>query len=173
MNRKLACALGVGLAGWVLCSATNEQVKASATATNGVAMAETCTHVRKLLDRQQLKYAVASDGSYVTLNFGYEKNRSQMLYVDLDPKVLDGYRTILVTSAAYRGNLMKPMLLELLRDSSTIGFWHVERDGDGYLVLFSAQVAWDISAQDLETCCRAVAKTADDLEERWADVDRY
>ena len=38
-------------------------------------MAETCTHVRKLLDQQQLKYTVASDGSYVTLNFGYEKNR--------------------------------------------------------------------------------------------------
>ena len=147
--------------------ATNE-IAAVAT-TNATVLTE---GVEKLLKARSLKYEIEKDGD-VSLTFGLPNKRTQTAYIESKLGNLDGYKTMLVYSPAYRGTLTKPMLLELLVSYHDIGFWFVQTNGvqGNEAALFAVQAPVNITAQNLETVLQWVAEVADGMEYKWTDAD--
>lgn len=188
---KLMMAMGVALAGSVLCGATNETAKCGVaeTASTGIAVcadsnaqpddakkkaqeAANRALIEGLLKKAELKYTIDDDGDYKLVFELNNSTRTQAMWIETDIREVDGYRTLKLCSVAYRGTLTKPMALELLADAYKIGFWGIARkDNADCSVLFIAQVSASIRPNELKTCCEAVVEAADKLEQKWSDSD--
>lgn len=166
--KKMVVCAGVGLVAMVatpVCGAETNAVEAA----KGV---RGDPSVERLLREQDLNYRVDGDGDF-HLSFSMLNGRTQVIMVSSKLSELDGMKLRKVFSYAYRGRITKPMAMELLREDYKIGYWYVESDekNNRDIVIFMAQVPWDVTATDLETILRRMAETADRKEDEWSDVD--
>jgi len=126
------------------------------------------------LRRQDLRYGYTDDGD-VRLTFDLGNGRSQLVLISSKCDNLNGLRMRKVYSPCYRGKVTKPMLRDLLYANYIIGAFHVEESATRgqEVVLFVAQMSWDVMPVDFETILRQVAISADRLEDAWTDADDF
>lgn len=128
--------------------------------------------VEHLLRERDLRFRYCDDGDF-RLSFGTYNGRSHQLFISSKICELDGMKLRKVYAVAYRGRITKPMAMELLRENYKLGYWHIDEDAPANreVVMFMAQIPWDIMPADFETALRRIAEAADRKEDEWSDVD--
>lgn len=123
-----------------------------------------------------LAYEVDEDGDFRLL-YELADGRSQVAWVASVTTRLQTVEFRDVWSVAHRASGPVPANLagELLADNAarTAGAWQVQRSGDEYVVVYSAQVAADASPALLTEVLDAVIKAADEMERRLGGSDQF
>jgi hypothetical protein len=134
------------------------------------------SRVEKLLQDAALSYSVDDDGDF-RLTYDLADGRSQLVWVASRTSRLQTLEVRDVWSVAYRsvGQVPPDVARQLLLDNAaqTLGAWQVQRSGDEYLIVFSAQVAADTSMATLVETIDAVIRVADGLERQLTVSDRF
>lgn len=134
------------------------------------------SRVAKLLQDAALTYSVDEDGDF-RLIYDLPNGRSQLVWVASRTSRLQTVEVRDVWSVADRsvGQVSPDVANQLLLDNATqaLGAWQVQRSGDEYLIVFSAQVAADTAAPTLVETLDAVMRVADELERQLTGGDRF
>ncbi len=138
--------------------------------------AESDSRVEKPLQGAALAYSVDEDGDF-RLIYELPDGRSQLVWVASRTSRLQTVEVRDVWSVAYRsvGQVSPDVANQLLLDNAaqTQGAWQVQRSGDEYLVVFSAQIPADTSAATLLETLDAVIRVADGLERQLTGGDQF
>ena len=134
------------------------------------------SRVARLLQDAALSYRIDEDGDF-RLTYDLGDGRSQLVWVASRTSKLQTVEVRDVWSVAYRsvGQVSPDVANQLLLDNAaqTLGAWQVQRSGDEYLVVFSAQIPADTSAATLLETLDAVIRVADGLERQLTGGDQF
>jgi hypothetical protein len=134
------------------------------------------SRVEKLLQGATLTYYIDEDGDF-RLTYDLTDGRSQVAWVASRTSRLQTVEIRDVWSVAYRsiGQVPADVANQLLLENAaqTLGAWQIQRSGDEYLIVFSAQVAADTDVPTLVETIDAVIHAADGFELRLTGGDRF
>lgn len=134
------------------------------------------SRVERLLQDAALSYRIDEDGDF-RLTYDLGDGRSQLVWVASPTSRLQTVEVRDVWSVAYRsvGQVSADVANQLLLDNAAqaLGAWQVQRSGEEYLVVFSAQVPAESSAATLLETLDAVTRAADGLERQLTGGDQF
>ena len=134
------------------------------------------SRVERPLQDAALSYRIDEDGDF-RLTYDVGDGRSQLVWVASRTSRLQTVEVRDVWSVAYRsvGPVSADVANQLLFDNAAqaLGAWQVQRSGEEYLVVFSAQVPAESSAATLLETLDAVIRVADGLERQLTSDDRF
>ena len=134
--------------------------------------------VRKLLDKEGLKYTCDDDGDF-KLHYEIDKNRSQYVFISSETSKYGNMEIREVWSVGYITKeefFMAPNVMrELLLDSSKrkLGAWELLRSGGKEVGIFSAKISADVDLTTLLYTIRGVVNTADEVEDKLTSRDNF
>ena len=133
--------------------------------------------VQALLDDMELKYEIDRDGDFKVV-FALEGGRSQVAFIRSETESLGKFEIREILSVGYtsEGPLDGATANALLiyNDHVKLGSWRVARQHhDTCIAIFSAQIAANIDAKSLFTTLAAVIQTADEVEEKLTNEDKF
>ncbi|MEO0085319.1 MAG: hypothetical protein ABIK37_01670 [candidate division WOR-3 bacterium] len=135
--------------------------------------------VRKALNEAGLEFTVDDDGDFKLIRT-LDDGRTQLVYINSGTETFKNLEIREVWAPAHKtvGQFPAKVANDLLLDSfrKKIGAWqtmHKESD-DSYLAVFAAKIDADADAASLSACVKAVAESADEMEEKLTgDKDEY
>jgi hypothetical protein len=132
--------------------------------------------VQVLLDELELKYEIDSDGDFKVI-FELFEGRSQAAFIRSETAQLGKFEIREIFSVAHisEGPLDAELANTLLIQNAIvkIGSWRVSTCDDSCIVAFAAQIAANTDSRSLLTALHAVLQTADDLESKLDEEDRF
>ncbi len=134
------------------------------------------SRVERLLQDGALSYRIDEDGDF-RLTYELADGRSQLAWVASRTSRLQAVEVRDVWSVAYRsvGQVSPDVANQLLLDNAaqTLGAWQVQRSGDEYLIVYSAQIPAESSAATLLETLDVVIRVADGLERQLTGGDWF
>lgn len=133
--------------------------------------------VQALLEQLQLKYDIDTDGDF-RVAFELENGRAQLAFIRSQTTQFGKFDIREIFSVAYisEGPLERDLANALLIYNAHVklGSWRVERQGDNRcIVAFAVQIAADTDATSLYTALRLVIDTADSVERKLDEEDKF
>jgi len=135
------------------------------------------SRVQALLDELELKYDIDSDGDF-RVGFELEDGRSQLAFIRSETTQFGKFDIREVFSVAHilngplDGQLANALLI--YNAHVKLGSWRVDRRGDDTcIVAFAVQIAANTDAKSLYTALRLVIETADDVERKLDEEDKF
>ena len=167
--------LGVCLLGITLRAAETNEVKTAANEADS-GRKDRIAQMASFIKKCGLEYEIKDGSDFIRVEFSFPCGRSQIVYVDSEVYDYGGYKTIHIGSPAYRGQVTKAMLMDLLTQNPKVGFWHAginQQNEYDLQVEFAVQIPADIMPEDFKTLCDLTASEADRMEARWTDRDDF
>ena len=133
--------------------------------------------VQALLDELELKYEIDSDGDF-KVAFDLEEGRSHVAFIRSETTQFGKFdiREIFAIAHISEGPLDTELANALLIYNAhvKIGSWRVMRlDDERCIVAFAAQIAANTDSRSLLTALHAVLQTADEVESKLDEEDRF
>jgi len=133
--------------------------------------------VQVLLDELELKYEIDSDGDF-KVAFDLEEGRSHVAFIRSETTQFGKFdiREIFAVAHISDGPIDPELANALLIYNAQvkIGSWRVMRhDDDRCVVAFAAQIAANTDSRSLLTALHAVLQTADEVESKLDEEDRF
>ena len=133
--------------------------------------------VQALLEELDLKYDIDGDGDF-RVAFELENGRTQLAFIRSETTQFGKFDIREIFSVAYisEGPLDAQLANALLIYNAHIklGSWRVERQqDDSCIVAFAVQIAANTDAKSLYTALRLVIDTADDIEGKLDEEDKF
>ena len=135
------------------------------------------SRVQALLEQLELKYDVDNDGDF-RVGFELENGRAQLGFIRSETTQFGKFdiREIFAVAHISEGPLPADLANALLIYNAHVklGSWRIERQSDGKCVVaFAVQIAADTDAVSLYTALRLVIDTADNIERKLAEEDKF
>lgn len=135
------------------------------------------SRVRTLLDALELRYTIDQDGDFKVL-FKLDDERTHCGYILSETTRFEKFEIREVFAVAHISEtpLDADLANALLIFNSNVKFgaWQVRTDNENRCVVaFSAQIAADTDSESLGSVLRAVVVTADAVERKLSDEDRF
>jgi hypothetical protein len=135
------------------------------------------SRVQALLDELELQYDIDSDGDF-RVGFQLEDGRTQLAFIRSETTQFGKFDIREIFSVAHisdgplDGELANALLIYNARVK--LGSWRVDRQGDDTcIVAFAVQIAANTDAKSLYTALRLVIETADDVERKLDEEDKF
>jgi len=133
--------------------------------------------VQALLEELELKYDITEDGDF-RVGFNLEDGRAQLAFVRSDTSrfgnfdIREIFAVAHITEGPLDGQLANALLI--YNAHVKLGSWRVERRADDSCVAaFAVQIAANTDAQSLYTALALVVNTADDIERKLDEEDKF
>jgi hypothetical protein len=135
------------------------------------------SRVQALLNELEMKYDIDSDGDF-RVGFQLEDGRTQLAFIRSETTQFGKFdiREIFAVAHISEGPLDAELANALLIYNAHIklGSWRVQRqDDDKCVVAFAVQIAADTDAKSLHTALSLVIDTADDIERKLDEEDKF
>jgi hypothetical protein len=135
------------------------------------------SRVQALLDELELKYEVDGDGDF-KVGFQLEGGRSQLAFIRSETTQFGKFDIREIFSVAHisegplDGGLANALLI--YNAHVKLGSWRIERrEDDTCIVAFAVQIAANTDAKSLYTALRLVINTADDVERKLDEEEKF
>ena len=135
------------------------------------------SRVQALLNELEMKYDIDSDGDF-RVGFQLEDGRTQLAFIRSETTQFGKFdiREIFAVAHISDGPLDADLANALLIYNAHIklGSWRVQRqDDDKCVVAFAVQIAANADAKSLYTAINLVINTADDVERKLDEEDKF
>jgi hypothetical protein len=133
--------------------------------------------VQELLEELELKYDLDNDGDF-RVGFEMENGRAQLGFIRSETTQFGKFdiREIFAVAHISEGPLPADLANALLIYNAHVklGSWRIERQSDDKcIVAFAVQIAANTDAASLYTALRLVIDTADNIESKLDDEDKF
>ena len=133
--------------------------------------------VQALLEELELKYDIDNDGDF-RVGFELEDGRAQLAFIRSETTQFGKFDIREIFSVAYisEGPLDRDLANALLIYNAHVklGSWRVERQQNNQCVVaFAVQIAANTDAKSLYTALRLVIDTADNVENKLDEEDKF
>lgn len=136
----------------------------------------TDTRIEAQLESAELEYTIDEDGDF-RLEYALPDGRTQVVWVASRTSTLYALemRDLWSVAMRSRGAPSAELANRLLQDNAAriLGAWQVQRSGDEYLVLFSAQLPATADLATVVQAMEAVMATADAMEKDLTGSDEF
>ena len=135
------------------------------------------SRVQALLEELELKYDIDSDGDF-RVGFELDNGRTQLAFIRSETTQFGKFDIREIFSVAHisEGPLDRQLANALLIYNAHVklGSWRVSRQQDDRcIVVFAVQIAANTDAASLYTALRLVIDTADDIERKLDEEDKF
>jgi hypothetical protein len=135
------------------------------------------SRVQTLLEELELKYDIDSDGDF-RVGFQLENGRSQLGFIRSETTQFGKFdiREIFAVAHISDGPLDAQLANALLIYNAHVklGSWRVQRrEDDSCVVAFAIQIAANTDAKSLYTALKLVIETADEVERKLDEEDKF
>ena len=135
------------------------------------------SRVQALLHELDLKYDIDGDGDF-RVAFELENGRTQLAFIRSETSQFEKFDIREIFSVAHisEGALDRDLANALLIYNAHVklGSWRVERqENNTCIVAFAVQIAANTDAKSLYTALRLVIDTADDIERKLDEEDKF
>jgi len=135
------------------------------------------SRVQALLRDLELKYDIDTDGDF-RVGFDLEDGRSQLAFIRSETTQFGKFdiREVFAVAHISEGPLERDLANALLIYNAHVklGSWRVERQSDDKCVVaFAVQIAANTDAESLYTALRLVIDTADNVERKLDEEDKF
>ena len=130
--------------------------------------------VREILDAANVSYVVDDDGDFKII-YGYEDNRSQVVFINSNTHTFAGVEIREVWSIGLKGTgqLSSAVANELLVRNSRykVGSWSINKQEGQVVAIFRVAVSADASRSELIPIVEMVGVHADEVEREFLSSD--